>query len=80
MNRKKLAALVLAGVAASVFGGMTIQAADSSTLDEVVVNADKDKQVRGNESIIKPLGIVADEVQELDCLGIRMLYQHLSAV
>ena len=43
MNRKKLAALVLAGVAASVFGGMTIQAADSSTLDEVVVNADKDK-------------------------------------
>lgn len=69
MNRKKLAALVLAGVAASVFGGMTIQAADSSTLDEVVVNADKDKQVRGNESIIKPLGIVADEVQDVGLLG-----------
>lgn len=43
MIKKRLAALVLAGVAASVVGGLTVSAADSSSLDEVVVNADKDK-------------------------------------
>lgn len=41
MKGKKLAALVLAGIAASTLGGMAVSAAD---LDEVIVNADKDKK------------------------------------
>lgn len=41
MIKKRLAVLVLAGMTASVFGGLTVSAEDSSTLKEVVVDADK---------------------------------------
>lgn len=68
MIKKRLAVLVLMGLAASVVGGFTVKASDSTTLNEVVVNADKNRS-RGNETVIKPLGVVADQVQEVGLLG-----------
>lgn len=63
---KLLTAIVLAGLSAPLVGTCNVSAEDS--LSEVVVNADKD-HVRGNEDVIKPLGIVADEVQNEGLLG-----------
>lgn len=57
---KLLTALILVGLSTPLAGAYQAGAEDS--LSEVIVNADKD-HVRGNEDLIKPLGIVADQVQ-----------------
>ena len=64
MKGKKLAALVLAGIAASTLGGMAVSAAD---LDEVIVNADKDKKQQEEQGTL-PGGYVNTQV-EVGVLG-----------
>ncbi len=68
MKKKILAAAVIAGMSTLLGGYLSASAAETTTLQEVVVNADK-YRVRGNESVIKPLGLVADEVSDVGILG-----------
>ena len=61
---------ILAALAAimMVSGANVPIMAEVSQLDEVVVEADRYRQ-NGNESVIKPLGVVADQVQNIGLLG-----------
>lgn len=61
---------ILAALAAimMVSGANVPIMAEVSQLDEVVVEADRYRQ-NGNESVIKPLGVVADQVQNVGLLG-----------
>jgi len=82
VKKKFLIAAVLAGVSAPMCGYLPASAAAAdSSLDEVVVEADRDKAAstedengandreRGNESVVKPLGDVADQVSDVGILG-----------
>lgn len=67
MKKKQfLLAMIVAGLSAPFWGGFTSTAADTTTLDEVLVEADRS---RGNESVIKPLGMVADQINDVGLLG-----------
>lgn len=55
MNRKNLTALILAGVASTMIGGVIADAAETTTLNEVTVEADRDKAA---QVVAAPGGLV----------------------
>ena len=65
---KKGKILAALAVITMVSGANVPVMAEVSQLDEVVVEADRYRQ-NGNESVIKPLGVVADQVQNVGLLG-----------
>lgn len=71
MNRKNLTALILAGVASTMIGGVIADAAETTTLNEVTVEADRDKAA---QVVAAPGGLV-NETAKLGILGNKSIHE-----